>query len=226
MPFERDAYVFGEISEGDPGRNKADGNKRMLRLASDGSLITKDWPLALLGEGKLFNVNAGLISAVVASAGAVTATVPDVHIQIPSGTKIIPLFISLTVDALVDDQDVEILALISNGVDSSPTGGSLLAIYNCKNSLAGGSKCIANSDVSGITSPITDRRPIEFWRDGSTVGGSPTAAASEVGPRNTYNYDYRDRGPVEATGDSELCLYLGKAATNYQATIVFAEFDA
>ena len=224
MP-ERDVYIFGEV-RADSSTEKADGTKRIPRLTPDGSFITQDWVLALMGEGKLFSVNAGLVSAVVASAGGVTATAPDVHLQIPSGTKIVPIFMSVTVDAFVDDQDVEILALVSNGIDTTPTGGSALEIFNRLNSKSGGSKCTANSDVSAITSPITGREPQEIWRDGALIGAKPAATNNEEGQRNTFKYSYLNEGPITAVGDSELCLYIGKAATNYQATIVFAEFDA
>ena len=221
---ERDVYIFGEVRE--TSVNKADGTKRMPRMTADGSFVTQDWVLAQLLEGRMFSINTGLISAVVASAGAVTATVPDVHVQIPSTVKIIPIGLTVTVDALVDDQDVEILALISNGVDTTPTGGTDLEVFNRNQASSQASKCKAQSDVTAITSPVTGREPIEFWRDGLIVGAKPAATNNEVGPRNTFKYSYLNEGPVMAAGGAELVLMIGKAATNYQATIVFVELDA
>lgn len=225
MAYERDVDIRVESQEADPSR-KADGTMRPARATADGSLFVADWLMAHLLDGRLFSVNVGTGTTPVASAGAWVATTPDLHLQIPTNVEIIPVSLSVSIDSLVDDQDLEIVAATSNGRDASPTGGTTQTILNRNQTHSRGSRCIAQSDVTAITTPVTDRDYFEFWRQMATLGAAPVAAQSEEGQPTTFKWSYVD-GPLAATGAAELLLWVAGGATfNYFATLTWVELPA
>ncbi len=219
----RDVNVRGETQEDAPAK-KADGIFRPPRFTADGSQFTATWLQGHLLAGKLFSVNVGTGTTVVASAGTWVATTPDLHLQVPLGTKILPVHVSVSIDALVDDQDLEIVAAISNGRDASPAGGTAQTILNRNFGHGNGSNCIAESDVTAITTPITDRNYLEFWREMATLGAAPVAAQNEEGQRTTFNWSQGEDAPIALNGAGELLLWVAGGATfDYFATVTWIE---
>ena len=222
---ERDVDILVESQEAGAGR-KADGTIRTVRATADGSIFTAPWLIANLFDGRLFSTNAGTVTSAITSAGVAAATTPDVHIQIPRGVKFIPLHVNVSLDALTDDQDLEIVCAISNGLDASPTGPSTMTILNRNNGHSRGSRCIANSDVSAITSPVTDRDYLEFMRVIAEYGAKPVAAQSEEGQPISFNWFAEEQMPCAAVGPSELVLLVGKASRDFFSTITWLELPA
>ncbi len=222
---ERDVDILVETQEAGAGR-KADGTKRTVRATADGSIFTAPWVIANLFDGRLFSVNVGTVTSPVTSAGAVDVAVPDVHIQIPRGVKFIPLHVNVSLDALTDDQDLEIVCALSNGRDQSPTGGTGQTVLNRNNGHSRGSRCIVESDVTAITSPVTDRDYLEFFRVLAEYGAAPAAAQNEEGQSMSFNWFAEEQMPLAAVGPSELVLAVGKASRAYFALITWLELPS
>ncbi len=216
-----------EVREDEPER-KADGETQFARALADGSLVVAGWEYANLLNGRLFTANVGTVTSPVTGASGITVTVPDVHVQVPANVKIVPVHIGVNLDAKVDDRDLELVAAISNGRDSSPTGGSGQTILNRAQNHGRGSRCIVESDVTAITTPVTDRDYLEFWRVRAEFGAAPVALNSEEGGQLTYNWDFRKFAPLALVGESELVLYCsGIGGTlDFFATITWVELPA
>ncbi|KKL78263.1 hypothetical protein LCGC14_2026590 [marine sediment metagenome] len=196
------------------------------KATNKGEIFTADWYVANLLKGNVFSVNVGTVTGPVTAAGTVATTTPDLHLQIPTNTKIFPVSLAVNIDLAIDDTNLEIVAAISNGRDSSPTGGTSQTILNRNNRNGNGSNCIAQSDVTGITSMVTDRDYLEFFRVNGTFGATPVAAQSEEGQPMSYTWRATEDGPLVATGPSELALMIGKSTFAYFATLTWVELAA
>lgn len=134
-----------------------------LWAGRDGALITQSWISAKALEGKLFGVNGGAGSTVITFAGAYDADAPDLHIHIPYGTTIIPVYLEVIFEAVGTEATIEIIGLASSTGDSSVTGTAA----TIKNMRIGGkaSGCVATAavDAAGCTDPNAGSY-LEFWK--------------------------------------------------------------
>lgn len=207
-------------------RRASDGTVVQLRGLRDGSAIGVPWEMALALEGKVFTINVGVGTSAIAGDAGFAVTTPDVQIEVPEGIAFIPLNVSVSVDALIDDVDFDIIGMVSSMVDTSPTGGT--TTYSPVNHLINSgirSSCIVESDITALTSPITEQY-IEFFRARAEIGGKPEAGSSEegIGPL-TYNWKAGVDGPppiVDGSG-SVIIWCTGSSAISYFATITWAE---
>lgn len=220
MASERDSYTFVESNEAAPD-SKGDGIKRLARATKEGDVFTADWLIGQFMAGNLYTVNVGTVTTPIASAGALDVTKPDVHMQVPSGVLVYPIAIDVNIDLRIDDQDLEIVASTSNGVDSTPTGGTSQTVVNRNMAFSNQSGVTVQSDVTAITSPVTDRTYLEFWRVNGTYGATPVALQSEEGGPDHFHWDYRENGLVSLVNGGELSIIIGKATINYFATLTF-----
>jgi hypothetical protein len=124
-------------------------------------------------------------------------TTPDVYLQVPTGTAIIPLEISITVDVLTDNEDIEILFMTADSVDTTPTTGQAEVIANVRTDAPYSTGCDLQSEIDGITNPDTEGNVAEFWRVGMQVGAAPVATESEEGQPLTFTwFASESAGPV------------------------------
>uniref|UniRef100_A0A6M3K4E1 Uncharacterized protein n=1 Tax=viral metagenome TaxID=1070528 RepID=A0A6M3K4E1_9ZZZZ len=134
-----------------------------LWAGRDGALVTQNWLTAKTLEGKVFGVNGGAGSTVITFAGAYDADAPDLHIHIPYGTTIIPVYLEVIFEAVGTEATMEIIALASSTGDSSVTG-TASTIRNMR--IGGGaSGCTATAavDAAGCTDPNAGSY-LEFWK--------------------------------------------------------------
>lgn len=226
--MSEDANIRAAIQE-DEVERKADGEKIIARLLADGSLVVGSWLEAHMLNGRIFSVNAGTVTAPVAGASGFAVVAPDVHIQVPDGVRMYPLSIEVSIDALVADSNVRIVAATSTGRDETPTTGSTLTKVNRNRGHSRGSNLVAQSDVVAITSPVTGLTYLEFWRVNREEGAVPTAAqAALTGGPVTYKWSHKKAAPLSLVGDSQFLLYVSGIADviNYFATITWLELPA
>jgi hypothetical protein len=222
------ANIRATIQE-DQVERKADGEAIVARLLADGSLVTGSWLEAHMLNGRIFTVNAGTVTGATSGASGFTVTAPDIHIQVPAGTTMYPLSIEVNIDALVADRDLRIVAATSTGRDETPADGTTLTKLNRNRAHSRGSSLVAQSDVTGITSPVTEFTYLEFWRVNREEGAVPTQAQPALtgGPLK-YKWDWKKASPISLQGDSQFLLYvsgLGGVLT-YFATVTWLELPS
>ena len=225
MPYERDVDIRVESQESNPSR-KADGVLRNARATADGALFNADWLYAQLLDGRLFTVNVGTVTGPVSAQGTVATTTPDMHVQIPANVRILPVSLEVNIDLAIDDIDLEIVAGVSNGLDTTPTGGTGQTVRNRNLTHARSSDVTVQSDVTAITSMITGRKYFEFFRVNGTFGATPVAAQSEEGQAQRYRWSAAVDGPVAIDGAAELALMIGKSTFAYFATFTWVELPS
>ncbi len=223
---DRDVDIFGEVHETQVGR-KSDGVIRPIRTTADGSIFTAPWVVGHLLDGRIFSVNAGTVTSAITSAGVVAATTPDVYMRIPQGTKIIPLHVNVSLDALTDDQDLEIVAAVSNRLDTTPTGPSSLTVINRQMGHSNGSLVLADSDVSAVDDMAASGfQYLEFFRVLAEYGAKPVAAQNEQGQALSFNWYADEDVPLSVKGPASLAIFVGKASRDFFATITWVELPA
>lgn len=117
-----------------------------------------------LSSGRGFIVNGGSGTTPITFAGAYDADAPDCFIHVPTGTGIIPYSIRVVYDAVGTESTMEIIALASEGDDSTATG-TAATIQPLRTDAPSSSLCTATVavDAAGITDPNAGTF-YEFWR--------------------------------------------------------------
>jgi hypothetical protein len=145
--------------------SESEGEKQYLRLMRDGSIIKSNWLLAKAIEGKVFCAHTGILTTPTAFNGTIDAAEPDMLITVPSGTTIIPVFMSVCFEDTGSAQVMDVFAVASNVYDNSVTA-TANTIYNFRtDKAAGGSQCTAYSVVTSTTGTTPESGNfVEFWR--------------------------------------------------------------
>ncbi len=146
-------------------RPDGDDSFRALRTQRDGALFTSDWVTGLALEGRVFQANAGSVTPPVTfGAGDIDTTEPDLDISVPAGTLVIPLSITVHMEAFGT-------TAIFEGMASAGTGGAqgtatAITTTNLRADAPNSSNVTAvaasNADATYMTTNIS-----EFWRFGA-----------------------------------------------------------
>ncbi len=97
MPAE--VMMKGKVQQRNVSRAK-DGNELLERLLRDGSFIAADWFVAMALEGRVFTANYGQAVTAVTCKTGFTPAQPDMNLDVPAGTTVIPLAFHLTTFAM------------------------------------------------------------------------------------------------------------------------------
>ena len=194
------------------------------RATLDGAQFTTDWYMNHLLQGNVKMCNIGSASDPVTSAGAWVNTTPDIHMQIPSGTVVIPVSLELNIDLTIDDTDLELVVAFSNSLDTTDSATGV-TVYNMKNDLP------ARSNVAvGYTATITamSGRYQELWRAHGVFGATAVAAQNEDGRMpDRVSFDARRDDPTACiVGASELSVHVAKGAFTFFGRLVWIELNA
>ena len=139
------------------------GTKEIAWGTLDGAQVTQSWLQAKVAEGKVFAANGGRGSGPITFAGAYDADAPDLHINVPLGTTIIPVYLEVIYEAVGTETTMEIIGLASSTGSAAATGTATTA-YNMRIG-GGGSACrvTAAVDAAGVTDP-NGGQYFEFWK--------------------------------------------------------------
>jgi hypothetical protein len=162
----------------------SEGADQDLRMLRDGSPVMIDWLTAKAIEGKVFCVQSGLLTTPDALNATIADGEQDVLINVPSGTTIIPVYISIDFEDTGTAQVMDVLAVASNIYDNTGLSATTETIYNMRTDKAtNGSQCAAYSVVTGNGTAVETGNFVEFWRpyagfaedgfNGSTSWGVP-----------------------------------------------------
>jgi len=191
------------------------GVVRSLIGTPDGSLFTADYVLSKALEGRIFHAILGGFSTPTTFRVAIDEDQPEMVIDVPTGTTIIPISIQAHLEASAGTI-TEIVALANPAlVGGTATTGTLLS-----SRLGSGrtSSCVYRYTYSGNgTAPASY---IEFWHAGVAFADAVTE------PTRMYAWDYRNAAPVVIVGPGALVVHIGAtgtAPTGY-AQLAFMEF--
>jgi len=203
---------------------ESEGSDVYLRAMRDGTLLSADWILAKTIQGRLFCAQAGLLTTEITWTATATndQTKPAMFIDVPSGTTIFPLEISLYMEAYGSNAQFECEAITGTGGVSA--GGTAMTITNMRSDAPYTSNCTGTSDITGGTACTTNLSA--FWRDGAQfaitkTGGSATVAATDP---NKFVWRYKDGlyCPI-VVGHGQLMVTQGSQAGTGFGKIIFIE---
>lgn len=157
------ATIFAEARQTSPAI-QSQGSDRQLRSMLDGGLITYDWIQAAIAEGIVHGVNTGTGTAPTTLNATYAAAEQDLYIYVPSGTKIIPLYIGIEFEDSGIAQVMDVVAGYSSNGDSAVTG-TALTIYNYHTLASPATSCVATGVITAAgTTHLGGTDFLEFWR--------------------------------------------------------------
>lgn len=144
-----------------------------VRLSRDGSLRTLQLAQTLALAGRVFVVNYGQGTTFVTAKTGLTAAQPDFDLDVPAGTAVIPLSLSLSFGAMTGTVNHFFVQRGSNLVGAGTSSAATVGPTNANQAAALVSVCAARQaySVSG-TAPSS---PLELW-----ALDDPTAATGSV----------------------------------------------
>ncbi len=159
------SQLRGVAFQNSPGR-AAEGTYVGLRQTRDGSPYTIDLFQAFALEGRTFTAALGSASSPSADMDAYNATKPEMILDVPTGTAIIPLQILVKIDthgATLNETFAVASPTILGGT------GTALTINPVRTDNPMGSQCSALGALSGDATTPVATGSFEFWRSGSPV---------------------------------------------------------
>lgn len=180
-----DIQVVGSVT---PARLTADNQWISPRAIRDGSLVTVPLYDALAMEGRIFTANMGSVTTPLTFL-VTAANRPDAWIRVPSGTAILPISISIALEAFagtVTEIDVRVAENdIGNGTSSAASVGPLT---NRTNSTAVTSGCTARQLATADTTAETNPRSIFRKTIPAASAAANDAAAPTIITRDQMGY--------------------------------------
>lgn len=201
-----DIVVVGSVT---PTRRTADDGYISPRALRDGTLVTVPLYDALAMEGRIFTATMGSVTTPLTFL-ATAANRPDAWIRVPTSTTILPISVTVALEAFagtVTEIDVRIADNdIGSGTSSAATAGPLT---NRASSTAVTSACTARQLATADTTAETNPRTI--WR--KTI---PTASAAGNDIAGSFTVTRDMMGYPVLYGPSTWEVFI--AATTTQAT--------
>jgi hypothetical protein len=178
--------------------NKArSGNNVLVEVTGtrDGAIYTMPWAQAMALEGRVFNVSAGSFTTPISGKTAPDADQPELAIDVPTGTTILPVYIEVYLETTVGTAG-EIIAQTSTNAVGAGTSTALTPV--CTRRGANATACLVYSAYTGNGTAPTGT--CEFWR-----AGHPIAMAAGVPA--VYEWTI-DKGGQVIVGPGGLQMYL------------------
>jgi len=206
--------------------HNSEGADQYLRMLRDGSPVMVDWLMAKAIEGKVYCVQSGILTTPDTLNATIADGEQDVLINVPSGTTIIPVYISVDFEDTGTAQVMDVLAVASNIYDNANTS-TTETIYNLRTDKAiNGSQCTAYSVVSGSGTAVESGNFVEFWRpyagfaedgfNGSTSWGNNALHGSKW-------YIGQAVVPPVIVGQGSLSIYASAQAGTGFITVMWVE---
>ncbi len=194
-----DLYAIGSTLS--KGRTSKGGNVRVTGT-TDGAIYTVDYVLNMAMEGRLVGVSLGTITTPI-TFKAYDADQPELVIDVPSGTTIIPVHI----DVYLEDSagtDNEIIAITATNNVGAGTSTAITPL-STRTSRPATTGCSVYSAYAGNgTAPAGTQ---EFWRAGNAFADANTQ------PPRLFSWDVRHDVPVVITGTGALVMYISATTT-------------
>lgn len=143
----------------------SEGSEQYLRLLRDGSILNMPWVMSKVAQGKVFGVNAGILTTpVTTNAGVAVDGEPDLLVGVPSGTTIIPVYLFVGFeDTGVATAPPDVFA-VSSPINDTTNTSTALTIRNLRLDNPFASNCTAQSVVTAGGTACESGNYFEFWR--------------------------------------------------------------
>jgi hypothetical protein len=223
MSYEPTKYIAAVT----PQRVTADGPTLYQQGTRDGAVFSADWLIARMMEGRVFCASAGTVTTPITwdATATIDVTKPILWVSVPATVAVIPLEITLYMEAFGTNAQFECNAQVGTG-GSRTSGGTALTPTNLRSDKPVTSSCTV---YGGDSSPVfvgSTTNVSEFWRDGQQFAitkttASATAAASDP---NKFVWRLKDSGygPIGA-GASQIAVHQGSQAGTGFCKMVWVE---
>jgi len=193
-----DIYLQGQTTSkgryGNGATVKATGTR-------DGALYVADYIHALAMEGRVFHQGVGSLTTPTAFRIGITTLQPELVIDVPTGTTIIPVEISVHLETLAGTIS-EIVAMTGTALRGAgtSTAGAPLSTRTDRPVTSG---CSTYYTYAG--NAVAMSGTVEFWRWGFPW----VTATAEGNPIMKAIYNVRDNTPQVIVGPGNLSIYIG-----------------
>ena len=204
----------------------SEGDDVYARALRDGTILSADWILAQTIRGRLMCAQAGVLTTAITwtATAANDQTKPAMFLDVPSGTTIFPLEISLNMEAYGTNAIFECAAVTGSGGVSA--GGTAMTITNMRSDAPYASLCTGTSDITGGTACTTNVN--EFWKSGLQKAITVSTAVANVANsgKDFYEFAWRYKDglfcPI-VVGAGQLMVTQGSQAGTGFGRIIFIE---
>lgn len=181
--------------------------------------IGSQWD-ALVAAGKVYTALAGTQSSPLDGNDAYVITDPDLNVDVPDGTTIRPLFLSVHYESVGSTLLRENFASISSTLGAQ-SGGSDVTPINLRNRGGGGSNCTV---TSAATVTAQSGTVLEFARSGLELDEAVSTGVDF--PNRTHTWAAGKDGPAPILiGEGSLNVWMASQAASGFITLTWAEFQ-
>lgn len=190
----------------------------------DGAMHTDDRVQGLVAAGRVFTANAGTGTAPITFAGAFDADGPDLVVDVPSGTSIMPLFLSVHYEAVGTTALLETFASASGTLGATSSGTGITPRSMRVGGGGGASVCTVTGAVGAAGCTAQSGALVEFARSGYQL--AEDMAATEDWASRTFNWAQGNDGPAPLLiGDGSIFVHAAAQAGTGFITLTWAEFQ-
>ncbi len=228
------ATIIADASQTTGIVRASEGAERQVRALRDGSVVTVDWYMSLVAEGRVFGVNNGTGTAPDTWNDVYADAEQDMYLYVPAGTVIIPLYIGLGFEDTSTAALSDILAGYSSNGDANAVGTALTS-YNYRTLASPSSSVVAKSVITSAGSThLGGTDFLEFWRPyaGFAIDAFDSSIAWLGGGANSMHgmfWSAREQVPpvIGSAGTAcALSIFMGQTAGTGFGTIIWAELPA
>ena len=181
----------------------------------DGATVSVDWVQQLVLRGRVFHAYVGSATTPATLDASYAATDPDISLDVPDGTAIIPLCIRVVVEAYGTTALWETFTLCSKTLAAS-SAGALFTPINMATRQGGGSNCVV------YTAPtVTDGNTVGAFEIGRRTQSKAVTIATAIDTSTwqpeAFEWNYRTQGfaPV-LHGEASMATWVtSQACTGY-----------
>jgi len=170
----------------------SEGNDVYIRALRDGSLSTAGLFQALAIEGRMFQATVGTLTGPSTFAStAIDGTEPDLIVEVPAGTTILPVSLQIYMEAYGTNAIFECLASYgTGGSKGAATGGTAVTPVNLRSDGPYGSACTVYSTINDATATYVTGNIVEFWRDGAQVAITKATAVNNIANADFVKFEW------------------------------------
>jgi hypothetical protein len=177
---------------------------------------------AAVARGLVFSARVGTLTTPLTGAGAVVATTPDLLVDIPSGTSIRPVYLSVQYETVGTTLLLETFASISSTLGSK-SGGNSVTPVSLRNSGGGSSNCTATSIATATAQTGVVH---EFFRDGFQLA-EDMAATEDGWASRKFVWRAGVDGPAPLIkGNASVFVYAAAQNPTVFINFIWEEFQA
>ena len=197
-----DLYINGVTTS----KARSGNNQRIAVTGTrDGAIYTCDWILAAALEGRLFHTQVGTVTTPVATKVVMITLQPELVIDVPSGTTIVPVEIAVYLETFAGTL-ADIVAMTSTALRGAGTS-TVGAALSTRTDRVVSSTCSIYHTYSGNAVAVAGT--IEFWRYGEPW----ILATAEGNPTMKFEYSVRKNTPQVVVGPGSVSLCIGATGT-------------